>query len=187
MIYRLTIVFSFFIIAGLLLWFLYFMGMTGLLKAIHVLLTFYLVGIYLFSSRYPQLIHIIRLEAEREKYLNSQVKNIDAAEIIRKLDFLVHKEKLFLREDISLKDVAARLDITAHQLSEILNTRLEKNFFSFINELRIDEAKKLLRDKPDEPVLAVAFRTGFNSSSSFYTAFKKYAGMSPAAWRKKSE
>lgn len=184
-IHRTTLIFSVLIIMGLLLWFLYFIGVTGILKIVHVLMTFYLVAIYLLSNRYPQFIHIIKLEAERESYMQSQVKNIDAEAVIEKLNHLMSEEKLYRSEEINLKITADRLGVTSHQLSEILNSMLGKSFFFFVNEFRIGEAKKNLIDNPEEQILSIAYRVGFNSSSSFYESFKKFTGVSPSAFRKK--
>jgi AraC-like DNA-binding protein len=63
---------------------------------------------------------------------------------------------------------------------------LNKHFFDFINEYRINDAKKLLKDptKKEITVLEILYQVGFNSKSSFYTAFKKATNQTPTAYRK---
>ena len=70
-------------------------------------------------------------------------------------------------------------------LSQIINERLNKNFFELVNAHRIKEAKKRLLDPDAEPltILAIAFEVGFNSKSAFNAAFKKYTRMTPTQFR----
>jgi AraC-like DNA-binding protein len=59
------------------------------------------------------------------------------------------------------------------------------NFFDFINQYRVEEAKKLLADvETKRSILDIALMVGFNSTSTFYTAFKKFTGDSPVKFRK---
>jgi len=93
-------------------------------------------------------------------------------------------EKAFADEELSLKDLAGDLGISPHQLSQILNERIRKNFSTFVNEYRIDEAKKLLVEEPDRSILSVGIAAGFNSNTTFITAFSKHVGVSPGQYRK---
>ena len=63
---------------------------------------------------------------------------------------------------------------------------MNQNFFDFINGYRIKEAKRLLVDPKGEllTILAIAEEVGFNSKSSFNTAFKKITGMTPTEYKK---
>jgi AraC-like DNA-binding protein len=100
------------------------------------------------------------------------------------LDSVMKKEKLYLNEEITLKDVASILDITHHQLSQLLNERLNMNFNTFVNTYRVDFAKELLVEKTEWTVLNIAYEAGFNSKSTFYDAFTKIAGVTPLEFRK---
>ena len=183
---RIILFFIIFLIPALALWFTYFSGLIGILKAIHVYMTLYLVLIYLLSNRYPQFIHIIKIEADRDHYLQSQIKNIDVNMVIKDFNSLMNDEKLYRNEKINLKEISSRLNITPHQLSEILNNRVGENFFTLVNEFRILEAKGWLIQNPDDSILSIAYKVGFNSPSSFYSAFKKITGISPTTYRKKT-
>ena len=68
---------------------------------------------------------------------------------LARLREIMEVEKAFADEELSLKDLAGDLGISPHQLSQILNERIRKNFSTFVNEYRIDEAKKLLVEEPD--------------------------------------
>lgn len=97
--------------------------------------------------------------------------------IIGKLDILMKEDKIYLDETLTLKIIAEKLDITQHQLSEILNDRLGQSFTEYINISRIEESKQLLLSKKEASILEIAYESGFNSKSSFYNAFKKFAGL----------
>ena len=75
--------------------------------------------------------------------------------------------------------------ITEAQLSQFLNQHYNKNFNSYINGFRIDDAKKLLVNEADRNTLSIALAVGFNSYSAFHSAFRKTTGISPAEYRKK--
>ena len=65
-------------------------------------------------------------------------------------------------------------------------TNYNKLFFDFVNEYRIKKAMEMLSDtnKKDLTVLEILYKVGFNSKSSFNTAFKKHAGKTPTQFRK---
>ena len=78
------------------------------------------------------------------------------------------------------------LSVPQHHLSQILNEKLNQNFFDFVNNYRIQEAKKLLVS-PDGgllTILAIAEEVGFNSKSAFNNAFKKVTNTTPSEFRK---
>lgn len=88
-------------------------------------------------------------------------------------------EDLYLDGKLSLKTLSSMLDITTHQLSEILNSRLNTNFRSFVNRYRINAAKKMLLENEDISILHTTLNCGFNSKTTFNTAFHALEGMTP--------
>ncbi len=92
--------------------------------------------------------------------------------------------KAYLRPDLSLADLAAECGIPQRALSRAINTLLHRNFFEFINELRIDEAKRRLLElrTADYNIDSIYTECGFRSRSTFFLAFKRATGKSPAAW-----
>lgn len=98
---------------------------------------------------------------------------------------LMDSEHLYQISDLTLAQLAERLRISSHNLSEVLNTQAGKNFFDFINHYRVEQVKKdlLAPAKRGYKLIALAFDAGFNSKSSFNTIFKKYTGMTPSQFR----
>jgi len=106
---------------------------------------------------------------------------------------LIYEKKLMqLMEDglyrdstLTLNSLALKLDISAHNLSEIINTRIKQNFFDFVNSYRVKQVKNDLsqESKQNLTLLAIAFDAGFNSKSSFNAVFKKHTGKTPSQYR----
>ncbi|MCK4763237.1 MAG: helix-turn-helix domain-containing protein [Candidatus Aminicenantes bacterium] len=120
------------------------------------------------------------------KYKTSTLDQKKAAEIAKKLIHLLEYEQAYLREDVSLKSLAEELAVSYHQLSQVINEQLQKNFFDLINSYRIEEAQRRLADPKEasRSILAIAFDVGFNTKAAFNRVFKKYAGMTPSQYRK---
>ncbi|NNK88327.1 MAG: AraC family transcriptional regulator [Flavobacteriaceae bacterium] len=80
-----------------------------------------------------------------------------------------------------------QLKVSPHTLSQLLNNHLHKSFSEYINEFRLNEAKKRLLDPAYEEytILAIAFESGFKSKSSFQRLFKKYTGYTPSSFLRK--
>lgn len=93
-------------------------------------------------------------------------------------------EKPYLDDKLTLQKLAEKTNIPEKQLSLLINHYTGKHFFDFINEFRINYAKKLLKEQPRLTVLEVLYEAGFNSKSSFYTAFKKETSLTPSDYRK---
>jgi AraC-like DNA-binding protein len=87
-----------------------------------------------------------------------------------------------------LQKLAERLGISPHHLSQVINERLNQNFFDFVNQYRVGEAKRQLLDakKKHYSIMAIAGDVGFNSKSAFNAAFKKHANVTPSEWRRTS-
>ena len=106
-----------------------------------------------------------------------------------KLLHLLEEEKLYRQENITLMSLAKELDIPPRYLSQIVNERMNKNFRDLINGYRIEEAKTLLTAPPgkkDYSILEIAFEVGFNSKEVFNRSFKKYTGMTPTQFKRKT-
>ena len=126
---------------------------------------------------------------KQEKYKGSPLTSQYADECIKKLRHLMEVEKIHRDAELSLQFLAEKLAVSPHLLSQILNEKLNRNFSDFINFYRIEEAKEILCSPQgtEQKIIAVAFDVGFNTKVAFYNAFKKYTGMTPAEYRKKSE
>jgi AraC-like DNA-binding protein len=123
--------------------------------------------------------------AER-RYEKSGLDGTKLDEYAAVLMAFMEKSRIYLDPDLSLDALASRLKMSRHHLTQLLNDRLMKNFYSFINEYRIGVAIAKLDDPAAEVnILSLAFDCGFNSRSSFNNYFKKITGYTPSAYRKR--
>lgn len=120
---------------------------------------------------------------EQPKYKASALTAAQQQMLLIKLKELMVREKPFLQSDFCLPDLADQLKTSVHVLSQAINDGLKKSFFEMTAEYRIDEAKRLLKEKPNFKVEEIAESVGYNSKSSFNTAFKKITGQTPSEWR----
>lgn len=123
------------------------------------------------------------------KYENSTLMETDADQYLEQLLSYMEEEKPYINGDLKLEDLSDELNIPRHHLSQVINERLGKNFFEFINTYRVREAKKILCD-PDSKnykILRVAFESGFNNKTTFNSAFKSEVGTTPSKFRKEQE
>ncbi|MDX1960074.1 MAG: helix-turn-helix domain-containing protein [Leptospiraceae bacterium] len=118
-----------------------------------------------------------------QKVKKSRNQSIETNLIINKIYLLMNEEKLFCDEDLKLTRLAELVNIRADQLSELINTEFNKSYSRFINEFRVEEAKKILLTEKDRNILSIALAVGFNSKSSFNTEFKRITGITPTEFR----
>jgi AraC-like DNA-binding protein len=100
------------------------------------------------------------------------------------LESVMSLQKPYLDPLLTLPVLARKAHIPPRALSQILNVELKQNFFDYINTRRIEESKRLLRENADSnrTVLEILLEVGFNSKSSFNSAFKRYTGMTPTSF-----
>jgi len=105
---------------------------------------------------------------------------------LTKLKQYMIEEKPFLNPSLTIQDVAVAIEIPVRDLSLLINHKLEQHFYDFVNTYRIEKAMDILKDvtKSKVTVLEILYEVGFNSKSSFNTAFKKYTGNTPTSYRK---
>ena len=121
-----------------------------------------------------------------KKYEKSNLTSERSDEYLKRLLNWMETEKPYISGDLTLQKLAASLSIPASHLSQIINERLEQNFFDFINRYRVQEVQRLFEDpsKKHYSLLAIAEEVGFNSKSTFNSAFKKFANMTPSEFRR---
>ena len=92
----------------------------------------------------------------------------------------------FLNPTLSISNLAQQLHLPTRDLSVLINQDLNQHFFDFINAYRITKAKEILKDtsRSKLTILEILYEVGFNSKSSFNTAFKKHTGLTPTQFRK---
>ena len=122
-----------------------------------------------------------------DKYERSGLSSEKARRIEKSLRSLMENEAPYADSSLTLTQLADKLDVSPHNLSEVINTRLNLNFFDFVNRYRLEKIKQDLTDpdKKNLKLLAIAFDAGFNSKTAFNTIFKKHTGLTPSEYRQR--
>ena len=96
----------------------------------------------------------------------------------------MEEEKFFLDVNLGLKDLAGKINLHPNKLSWLLNERVGKNFYNFINSYRLKEFQEKAIDPQNQhlSLLGLAYESGFNSKSVFNEYFKKNTGLTPKNW-----
>ncbi len=150
-------------------------------------------GITFFAMIQPEIFNRVRLmenvvPAQQETFPRYEKLRLPESEeelYVKKLRDYMNEKKPYLQEELTLQDLAGELSLSINHISMILNIRLKQNFYNFINSYRIEEVKQKLSspDFKDHNILSIAFSSGFNSKSTFNTAFKKFTGKTPKEYR----
>lgn len=96
------------------------------------------------------------------------------------------KDKPFLKEDITVEDVANQMEIDTQQLSNYINSVYNLNFNSWINNMRINEVNRLLVSQKQMSISDIALRTGFTDQTILERTFKRTLGITPSAYREEN-
>lgn len=117
-------------------------------------------------------------------YARSTLTRIDREATIARLDSLMAVERVYEDPSLSLSGLAQRLQLTGHQLSELINANLGKSFSRYLREQRVAAAKAMLSNEPSASVLSVGLSVGFSTQSNFYDAFREIEGTTPGKYRR---
>lgn len=122
---------------------------------------------------------------DTEKYKNSNLSDEQKEQYIAHIFAFMQSERPYMNPELTVQDLSKQLNISRHHLTEILNNDIGKNFFTFINEYRVEEVKRRLLDEKFEhlTIVALAFESGFNSKSTFNSIFKQNTNMTPTQWK----
>jgi len=125
------------------------------------------------------------VQAGAEKYAKSGLRKEQAEAYLTKLLSYMDDEKPYLDGDMTIHHLAQKTGIPRHYITEVLNEKYGRNFFTFVNEYRVREVISRINDPKYQhyTILAIAFDAGFNSKSTFNTIFKAYTGNTPSEYR----
>ena len=117
-------------------------------------------------------------DAEKEEALDKLRETIGV-----KLEKYVVEDKLYLKHDLTLNNVADKLGVFKDELSDYINYRYDMSFQNYINMLRISYAEKYLMSHDRVTQNEIAMECGFSGASSFNSAFSKKNGVTPKIWK----
>ncbi|MEQ9424139.1 MAG: helix-turn-helix domain-containing protein [Cyclobacteriaceae bacterium] len=120
-----------------------------------------------------------------EKYRSTPVSDEQMIEIYNKLFQLIKDEKKYMDPGLTLKSLSTKLGLSTQVLSQVVNLKSGMNFNHFINKFRVEQSIMLLNDSDyqNRTIASIAMDVGFNSISSFNSAFKKITSKTPVAYR----
>lgn len=165
------------------------------LRITGVFALFFISWIVLKALHNPEIFRGVNSNLQLVRYLvieemqdpsetDHKTKEID--EIVNLKKYMIEKEP-FLNDSLTINDLSNQMNIPVKKLSLLINRSLNQHFFDFINSYRIKKAMEILKDpsKKSLTILEILYEVGFNSKSSFNTAFKNYTHLTPTEYRKK--
>jgi AraC-like DNA-binding protein len=169
----------------------YLLVFTGLLKpaydyAIAVVMSACIYLIAYNGFRQPS-IFAYNILKNKLKYEKTLLADNFVERTKQRLLSLIETSKPYLKSDLKIQELAEILQVSSHQLSQVINKEFGQVFTDFISTYRVEEAKNKLSDAANEndKILKVALESGFNNKTSFNNTFKKITGMTPTAYRNK--
>ena len=160
------------------------LNMTDFMGITDNYLSFVMINLLFIYSLY----HAHRLMAAtrpKDSHKKSQQEGLPNA-AIDKIVAGIEEDKLYLEHNINVEQFARRVGLTSRDVSHLINTHFNSNFFEFINGHRVEEAKRLLSsdEHREASILEILYDSGFNSKSAFNRFFKRITGVSPSSYRK---
>lgn len=136
--------------------------------------------------RRDTLLFVRESEGHKENKNYSGLTAMEIQQYSDRINQLMVKEKKYLNENLSLRELAAYLEADPNLISFVLNKHLNSNFHDFVNKFRVEEVKNKLNDPANKnlTLLGIAFESGFNSKTTFNRVFKQVTGLTPTEFQK---
>jgi AraC-like DNA-binding protein len=157
-------------------------------------LTLIAYGISYFGLRQPSLFRTDLVEAApapaddtaEGRQQKQRFSEVQAAELIAKLDRIMREERPYMNPELTLADLAAQMNLARYEVTDLLNVHIGKNFFTYVNEFRMEAVMRRLAmpDYDHLTIIAIANDCGFNSKSTFNSLFKAHTGLTPSDYKK---
>ncbi len=165
-----------------LMWTIAYMTLASMIYVISVKLMIYKGGEDSGAKSKKSISHV-RTDNDH-KYKRSMLKPDERKRLAVALKDALVKEQLYLDPELSRAKLAEYLQVSPHTLSQLLNNHFHKSFSDYVNEYRLEEAKRKLIDPSYQrhTILSIAFESGFSSKSSFQRLFKKFMGKTPSQY-----
>ena len=108
----------------------------------------------------------------------------DGEEIFQKINSLMKNEKLYINQNLKLEDIAKKLGVNRHAVSQVMNEVYGLGYAHYIKSHRIAEAQVLIKTRSELSLEGIGYEAGFKSKSVFFESFRKLVGCTPAAYKK---
>lgn len=127
--------------------------------------------------------------AEKAKYSNTSLSDTESELKLQAIQAYMLHQKPYLNGELTIQELSGKVNIPVNSISQIINSKLNQNFFEFVNHYRVEEFKREVLNPKNQhlSLLGIALDCGFNSKASFNAVFKKFTGLTPSEFRKQSE
>jgi AraC-like DNA-binding protein len=157
----------------------------GLVVVVGILF-YYINRLVLKALKDPRLFSSIDVSVRAKRYSRQPIESSELDDIRTRLNEAMATDKLFADSELTVDSLSDKVSLPPRKLSQFLNETLKKSFFDYVNELRVEEAKRILEESDDRglTVQEVMYKVGLNSKSSFNTLFRQKTGVTPGMYRK---
>ncbi len=161
------------------------LNLVGILIFSIILLCFILSVLYRALSQSNVFTDLKESDSQIKKYAYSNLSDTEKQIHFQRLMDLMESQKPWLNPKLTIGDLASEMNISAKTLSQVINETTGNSFFDFINRRRVNAAQSLLLNSLEEKVTIseIMYEVGFNSKSSFNSAFRKYTGLTPSEFK----
>ncbi len=123
----------------------------------------------------------------KPSYASSSLTEEEGKELTKKVELKLSESGLYRDQELSLAKCAEHLQIPKYRISQALNVYGDQSFTQVVNTLRVEEAKRLLKDRSlaHFKIEAIGTQVGFKNKVSFHQNFSKLVGMTPGQYRDK--
>ncbi len=141
----------------------------------------FLIAILTFVTGYMTVSALFQSESQKKGMKQKKMVSGDAQELIGKVNRLMHDQKPYLDNELTLDKMADMLELSENELTRLLNHEMDTNFYTLVNDYRMETVLKKLKDSDRRKftIMASAYESGFNSKSTFYRIFKEYTQRTP--------
>ena len=101
---------------------------------------------------------------------------------MERIQKLIEHRQLYLDSNLKVTDIAKVFHLHRNDISACINTQKGCTFSQYINNYRIDYAKRLMRQQPGKKISTVWMEAGFGSEQNFFKTFRAATGLSPKEW-----
>lgn len=159
--------------------------LSSVFKIVACIQSVYLLSIVFFSLRQSIVFNHVALPY-KELTIKNTVTDEKSKQVADQLLEYMASKKPYLREELSLSELATLSGLSTHQLSQLINQTLNSSFYKFVNGYRINEVTRKLKDPAFDhySILGIAFDSGFNSKSTFNKIFKEETGLTPSQYKR---
>lgn len=121
---------------------------------------------------------------KKNRYKTTRLTDEECKRLIKVLDGIMRTSRPYTNPDLKSSELAAMAGTTGHALSFLFNQYMEKSYYDYVNEYRVAEFKRLVKevDTSKYTLTAMSQKCGFSSRASFFRHFKNITGITPAEY-----